>query len=165
MKIIAIDPGYDRVGVAILEKTENSPKETVIFSVCITTDKKTGFYDRLKQVQVELNKIIQDYKPEQLVMEELYFAKNSPTALHVAEARGIISSEAIRQGIPIYEIHPNHVKIAVAGHGAAKKPDILWMIGKLVDWDPVGKLDDEVDAVAVGIAFFAHAKFNSIIAK
>lgn len=158
MKIISIDPGYDRVGIAILEK-EDSNKETVVFSTCITTDRKAEFYDRLKQIQTELSGIISEYQPEIMVMEELYFANNSPTALKVSEVRGIISGEALHAGIPIQEIHPNHVKIAITGHGGAKKADISFMLPKLVTFDPTGKIDDELDAIAIGIAFFAHKKW------
>ena len=161
MKIISIDPGYDRVGVAIVEKNENN-KEIVHFSTCITTDRKASFYDRLKHIQSGLAEIINVHHPKIMVMEELYFANNSPTALRVSEARGIISGEAIRVGISIQEIHPNHVKIAITGHGGAKKSDILFMLPKLVSFDPAGKLDDELDAIAIGIAYIAHQKFNVV---
>ncbi len=164
MKIIAIDPGYDRVGVAILQKP-NSGKEQVLYSTCITTNRKADFYDRLKDVQARLSVVIEEYAPNIMIMEELFFANNSPTALHVAEARGIISGEALRQGIQVREIHPNHVKIAITGHGAAKKADILWMIPKLVDIDVSGKLDDELDAIAIGIAYFAHFKYETLLGK
>jgi crossover junction endodeoxyribonuclease RuvC len=74
MRIIAIDPGYDRVGVAILER--NLPdRENVIFSTCITTNKKDEFYDRLKVVQEKVADIVATYSPEILAIEELYLQK------------------------------------------------------------------------------------------
>ncbi len=158
MKIIAIDPGYDRVGVAVIEKSENTQKESILHSTCITTDKSAGFYDRLGEIQNSITKIIKQYQPEIMVMEELYFAKNSPTALRVAEARGIISGQAVCNGVTVEEIHPNHVKIAITGYGNAKKDDILFMLPKLVNLEAKKRLDDELDAIAVGIAFFAHYK-------
>jgi crossover junction endodeoxyribonuclease RuvC len=159
MKIIAIDPGYDRVGVAIIEKI-GTERELLHFSTCITTDRKSGFYERLEYIQKELEQIIIQHNPEILVMEELYFAKNTTTALKVAEARGIISGTAISKNITVEEIHPNHVKIAITGHGAAKKEDILFMLPKLITIDTKNKLDDELDAVAIGIAFLAHYKIS-----
>lgn len=164
MKIISIDPGYDRVGVAILEKP-TSGKEVVVYSTCITTDRKSVFYDRLKDIQGKLTVIINDHNPEIMVMEELFFANNSPTALRVSEARGIISGEALRKGIVVREMHPNHVKIAITGHGGAKKIDILWMLPKLVEIETGGKLDDELDAIAIGVAFFAHFKHEILLGK
>lgn len=159
MKIIAIDPGYDRVGVAVLEKVD-SAKEVLLFSCCITTDKKQSFYDRLAEIQRALGEIIKKYKPEQLVIEELYFAKNTTTALRVAEARGLIVSEFLKKNIPVAELHPNHIKIAITGYGAAKKEDILFMLPKLIVIDGTKRLDDELDAVAIGVAYFAHKKWG-----
>lgn len=159
MKIIAIDPGYDRVGVAIVEKI-GTEREILHFSTCITTDRKNSFYERLGHIQKELELILNDHYPEILVMEELYFAKNTTTALRVAEARGIISGTAISKNITIEEMHPNHVKIAITGHGAAKKEDILFMLPKLITINTKNKLDDELDAVAIGIAFLSHYKIN-----
>lgn len=157
--IFAIDPGYDRVGVAVLEKTEKSP-ETLVFSCCILTDKKLSFYERLETIRVRLAELIQQYKPEHLVIEELYFAKNSTTALRVAEARGLIVSEFLRSNIPVSELHPNHIKIAITGYGAAKKTDILFMLPKLIKFDDTKRLDDELDAIAIGVAYFAHKKWG-----
>lgn len=155
MKVLAVDPGYDRVGVAIIERSDTQ-KETLLYSTCITTDKKQSFYDRVRIVQQELERIITEHAPEYFVFEELYFAKNTKTALRVAESRGIISGVALRNNLPVYEIHPNHVKIAITGHGGAKKEDILWMLPKLITINPQGMLDDELDAVAIGLAFFAQ---------
>lgn len=160
MKIISIDPGYDRIGVAILEKDPlKKPSESVVFSTCIITDKKQSFYERMQYVQGELIKILDQYQPEQLAIEELYFAKNTKTALRVAEAKGIIVGTVLEKNIPVTELHPNHIKIAITGYGAAKKEDILFMLPKLITVNPVGKLDDELDAIAVGIAYFAHTRF------
>jgi crossover junction endodeoxyribonuclease RuvC len=157
--IFAIDPGYDRVGVAVLEKNE-STQETLVFSCCITTDKKLSFYERLETIRVRLAELIQQYKPEHLVIEELYFAKNTTTALRVAEARGLIVSEFLRSNIPVSELHPNHIKIAITGYGAAKKTDILFMLPKLIKFDDTKRLDDELDAIAIGVAYFAHKKWG-----
>lgn len=160
MKIISIDPGYDRIGIAILEKDPlKKPSESVVFSTCIITDKKQSFYERMQYIQGELIKILDQYQPEQLAIEELYFAKNTKTALRVAEAKGIIVGTVLEKNIPVTELHPNHIKIAITGYGAAKKEDILFMLPKLIPIDPVGKLDDELDAIAVGIAYFAHTRF------
>lgn len=159
MKIIAVDPGYDRIGIAIIEKI-GTEREILRFSTCITTNRTMAFYDRLSHIQKELLDILTTHNPEILVMEELYFAKNTTTALKVAEARGIISGAAISKNITVEEIHPNHVKIAITGHGGAKKNDILFMLPKLITIDTTNKLDDELDAVAIGIAFLSHYKVN-----
>ncbi len=161
MTVIAIDPGYDRIGVAILEQDFiKKPSEQVIFSTCITTNPRQNFYERMCFVQNELLKIITRFQPNHLAIEELYFSKNTKTALRVAEAKGIIISVALNQNIPITEIHPNHIKIAITGYGNATKSDILFMLPKLINIEQTKKLDDELDAIAIGITFFAQIKFT-----
>lgn len=157
MKIVAIDPGYDRVGVAFLEKdlTVRGP-EKILYSTCIQTKKECSFYERMETVRTSLDLLIQEYQPDALVLEELYFAKNTKTAMRVSEARGIIVGEGMRHALRIHEIHPNRVKIAITGYGAAKKEDIFFMLPKLLPIDIQGKIDDEVDALAIGVAFFAE---------
>lgn len=155
MKILAIDPGYDRIGIAIIEKTTVS-RETLLYSTCIQTDKKQTFYERMNYVMCQLDDIFIQHKPQVIVLEELYFAKNTKTAMRVSEARGIIVATCMRYGVTVHEIHPNRVKIAITGHGASNKSDILWMLPKLIKFDPTGKIDDELDAIAIGIAFLAE---------
>lgn len=165
MKIIAIDPGYDRVGIAILEKdiekvsretsTQNQ-REQVVMSMCIQTSKKDDFYTRMTMIRETLQKVISEFEPQYAVLEEIYFSKNTKTAMRVAEARGVILGECLRNQLQIQEIHPNKVKVAITGYGSAKKEDILFMIPKLVSCETHNKLDDELDAIAIGITFFAE---------
>ena len=155
MKLLAIDPGYDRIGIAVFEKTTVS-RETLLHSTCIQTNKKQTFYERMSQVQEQLETVISEYSPRHVCLEELYFAKNTKTAMRVSEARGIIVGVCMRRGIAVHEIHPNRVKIAITGHGASNKLDILRMLPKLLPFEEAGKLDDELDAIAIGVAFLAE---------
>jgi crossover junction endodeoxyribonuclease RuvC len=134
----------------------NRTKEMTLFSTCIQTNKNDSFYERMEYIRGKLHEIIEEYQPDTLVLEELYFAKNTKTAMRVSEARGIIVGEGMRHKLAIHEIHPNRVKIAITGYGAAKKEDIFFMLPKLLSLDITGKIDDEVDALAIGVAFFAE---------
>ena len=157
MKIIAIDPGYNRVGVAVLEKT-TTLKEQICFSNCFETDKNINFSTRLNFIGEYIYKCIDEYKPEVLVIENLFFAKNSKTALKVSEARGVIIFQATRFNIPIYEYTPNQIKLAVAGYGNANKLSIHNMVKRLVVLEDKKMNDDEIDAIAIGLTFFATQK-------
>lgn len=159
MIILAIDPGFDRVGVAILEKNIGG-KETLLFSTCIITDKKQTFPNRLKEIGDALGGIITAYKPESIAIEKLFFAKNTTTALGVAEARGVISYEAAKHGLTFYEYAPNQIKLAVTGYGSATKENVHTMTTKLINTDNKKMLDDEVDAIAIGLTCFACERFN-----
>lgn len=161
MKIISIDPGYERCGVAILEKIE-SGKEVVLYSGCIRTLPSIPFPERLGQLGRQLDTIIKDYQPSVAVLEELYFAKNTKTALKVAEARGVIQYVARTHNLSVFEYHPNQIKIAITGDGRADKTAIAFMIPKLVVYEkvknPPAGGDDELDAIAVGLTHFAHSR-------
>lgn len=89
MKILGIDPGYDRVGIGIIEKNERNELK-YIYSTTISTNKKDTFVKRLLQIELELSEIINIYKPNLIVIESLFFAKNVKTAMDVAQARGSI---------------------------------------------------------------------------
>lgn len=161
-RVIAIDPGFDRMGVAILEKDS---KERVLFSTCITTSPKETRAKRLFQVGSELREIMREWQPTHFAIESLFFNQNTTSALGVAEARGVAIYEAGLVGLLIHEYSPQEIKIAVTGYGKASKLDVQKMVEKLVRLPglPKGRkrLDDELDAVAIGITHFAHSATRS----
>ena len=157
MKIISVDPGYDRVGIAILEK-DNKGKEKVIFSECFITQRDETISTRIFKIGKRVDELIKKYKPQFLIIESLFFSKNTKTALSVAEARGVIIFQALRNNIEVFEYTPNQIKSAVAGHGSANKKDIFYMVHKLVDISEAQRFDDELDAIAIGLTFFASYK-------
>jgi len=156
MRIISVDPGYERLGIAILEK-ENG-KEILLFSECFKTSTKLLHSERLHLIGKELEKIIKEYKPKVLVVETLFFAKNQKSAMQVAEARGVIMYEGKRNNLEIFEYSPMAVKIAVTGYGKSDKIQVTEMVKKLIKIKKIIKHDDEYDAIAVGLTFFATQK-------
>lgn len=149
MRVIGIDPGYDRLGVAILEGGPH--EQTLVFSTCITTDKKASMPERLLELGEKLKKIFIEHMPERLAIETLFFNKNVKTALAVAEARGVILFVAQTAGASVWEYSPQAIKIAVTGHGASQKVQVESMLKKLVKDMPEAALDDEYDAIAVAV--------------
>lgn len=158
MRIIAIDPGYDRVGIAVMDRDEKN-KEFVIFSECFQTPKEISFTHRLGMLGQHIRSKINEYKVSALVIEGLFFAKNTKTALKVSEARGVIVFQAYDYNIPVYEYTPNQIKVAVTGYGNAHKNDMYAMIKRLVTLKDQKYIDDEIDAIGVGLTFFARERF------
>lgn len=152
-RVIGIDPGFDRCGVAIVEKGKG--KERLLFSTCITTNSKDIHEARLLHIGEELGSIISKWKPKALAVEKLFFNLNVRTALKVAEARGVILYEAAKFGIEIYEYSPQAIKIAVSGYGKASKAQVETMALKLLGLKGKPRYDDETDAIAVGITHLA----------
>jgi crossover junction endodeoxyribonuclease RuvC len=154
MRIISIDPGFERVGIAIIEKSVKG-KDALIYSECFKTKASTPFYERLLLIGKEVEKVIKKYKPKALAIEKLYFEKNQKTAMNVAEARGVITYSAIKYSLKIFEYTPPQIKIAVTGYGKASKDMVMRMVPKLIDIKTVTNSDDELDAIAIGLTCLA----------
>jgi len=154
MKVLAVDPGYDRLGVAVIEKQDG--KETLLYSHCVETDKKADLADRLFVVGTEFQKLLLEHSPDAVGVETLFFNKNVKTAIGVAQARGIILYLAKNAGCRVYEFGPQEIKIAVTGYGKSDKNAVIDMVKRLVLNVPEKALDDEYDAIAVGVTTLAH---------
>ena len=156
MRVLAIDPGYGRCGVAIIEK--ESGKEKYIYSDCIETSAKIRFEERLEAVASEVGRLLKKFKPDALAMERLFLSTNQKTAMHVAEVRGAILHVATSAGIPTFEYTPAQIKSATTGSGRADKKQITQMLHMLLKIEKTIRRDDEYDAIAVGITHLAHMK-------
>ena len=157
--VLAIDPGFDRIGVAVVKK--DGSKEKILFSKCILTNKKDPQSKRIEQIGSELKKIIKKEKPNCLAIEKLFFNQNTTTALRVAEARGVIIYESVCAGLEIFEYSPQEIKIAVTGYGKADKRDVSNMTTRLLNLKTKPKYDDEMDALALGITHLVSYKHKS----
>ncbi|MEX0919426.1 MAG: crossover junction endodeoxyribonuclease RuvC, partial [Parcubacteria group bacterium] len=149
---------FDRMGLAVLAM--DGSETTLLFSKCIKTSSKDKHDQRLFAIGSEVSEVIEEWEPENLAIETLFFNKNITSALGVAEARGVAIYEAKRAGLEVYEYSPQAIKIAVTGYGKADKTQMADMVTRLVKM-PMSKdkrLDDEVDAVAVGITHLASIK-------
>ena len=154
MRVLAVDPGYERLGVAVIEKQDG--KEVLLFSDCIETPKEDLLTDRLHQLGAAFEKLITEHNPDAVGVETLFFNKNVKTAIGVAQARGIILYLAKSAGCTVYEFGPQEIKIAVTGYGKSDKNAVIDMVKRLVRNVPEKALDDEYDAIAVGITTLAH---------
>lgn len=148
-RVIAFDPGYERLGVAVLEKVDG--KEIVLFSSTLQTEKSDLFEKRLVFLGNEVKKIIETYSPTVCALEKLFFQKNQKTAMHVAEVRGMLLYLASDYKLLVHEYSPQQVKIAVTGHGGATKNDIFRLLPRIVALPKVKMFDDELDAISVGL--------------
>jgi crossover junction endodeoxyribonuclease RuvC len=150
MRVLGIDPGFDRLGLAVIEGDPSKP--VLVWSDCILPAKGEA-HQRLAQVYAEVAQAIAKYAPDAVALETLFFSTNKKTALSVAEARGAILAAAGASGIAVREFSPGTVKLAVTGHGSADKAAIARMLPHLISLPPKAKrLDDELDAIAVAIA-------------
>jgi len=154
MKVLAFDPGYDRLGVAVLE--HHKAKERLLFSTCIITDKKSPLADRLFTVGNAMVDLLTNHQPNVVAIETLFFNKNAKTAIGVAQARGIIIYLAKTASLPVFEFGHQEIKIAVTGYGVSDKKAVYQMLQRLITDIPNHAHDDEYDAIAVGVTCLTH---------
>ncbi len=147
--ILGIDPGYGRVGIAIIKKVSGG--EELRHSECFETDSRMKSEERLLLIKNKVREIIKKYRPQKIAVESLLWSKNKKTALRVAESRGVILSEAANAGVETIEINPNTVKLAITGYGKSDKKQVMEMVDRIAKLEPKKRLDDEYDAIAIAL--------------
>jgi len=161
MRILSIDPGFERVGIAVIER-DSSKKDILLYSNCFKTPAKVPFHERLTMIGNEIETIIKKYKPQSLAIEKLYFTNNQKTVMGVSEARGVIIYSASRNKLNIFEYTPPQIKIAVTGYGRADKKMVINMVFKLIKINNDVSSDDELDAIAIGLTCLACERFPDV---
>lgn len=151
MIILGVDPGTATTGFGIVKKTK---KELFCLGYgAIITSPDFSDAERLRQLFNELNLVIRHYEPDILAVEQLYFFKNSKTAMTVAQAKGVILLAGIKKKLPIFEFTPLQVKTVITGYGRADKSQIQRMIKVLLNLDELPRPDDAADALGVAICY------------
>ena len=150
MRVIGIDPGYDRLGYAVIEGDASHP--TLLASGLLHSSKQLSQPERLYQLFTELQTLLAFWKPDAAGVEDLFFSTNAKTALRVSEARGMIFVALAQQHMKILEFIPSQIKIAVCGHGRADKHSMIKMTALLLHLDRPFASDDIADAAATAIA-------------
>ncbi|HPS40837.1 MAG TPA: crossover junction endodeoxyribonuclease RuvC [Candidatus Woesebacteria bacterium] len=155
--IIGIDPGYDRVGVAIGQKTDQTWR---LFTYhCIQTEQKAQLFERYAQIARELDKLVRDYQVTQASIESLFWFKNQSTALNVSEARGVIIATLLRTQVKIAEYTPLQVKQSLTGYGRADKKAVEKMVRMELHLEDK-MIDDTIDALAIMICHECSRKLK-----
>ncbi len=156
MRILAFDPGFERLGAAVVEKING--KEELVHSECVRTSAKDTFPTRLSQIGAAAEALIEQFKPDAVALEEIFFGKNEKTGVQIAEVRGVLTYIAMKEGLTVYDYTPLEVKIAITGYGKSDKKAVAAMVPRLVRLPTRTRLDDEIDAIAVGLTALASIR-------
>jgi crossover junction endodeoxyribonuclease RuvC len=149
MIIIGIDPGTTAIGYAVLESAR--PPRLRDAGLVPVTAQETG--ERLAQLHHGLVRIIAAARPDAMAVEKLFFAKNTKTAMAVAEARGAILLTAALARVSVYEYAPMEIKKTVTGDGGADKKAVQKMVSlTLPETRDLAARDDVFDAIAAALA-------------
>jgi len=160
MIILGVDPGTATTGYGLIE--EKSGKLSMVDYGVIITESKQPLEDRLELLHDQLGDIIDEYNPDEIAVEELFFSTNVKTAMSVGQARGVILLVAKKSGVNIAEYTPNQVKNGICGNGNADKKQVQKMVQMLLKLTEVPQPDDAADALAIAICHAASRKFNKL---
>lgn len=149
MRILGIDPGYAIVGWGVLE-FDNVRFDVVKYGA-ITTSADTPFDKRLSEIYDDMCVILDQFRPDCMSIEKLFFNSNITTGIDVAQARGVIMLAAAQKGVKIYEYTPLQVKTAVTGYGHAEKHQVQELTKNILRLKAIPKPDDTADALALAI--------------
>lgn len=149
MRILGIDPGTSLIGYGLVDYDKKSYK-TVKFGV-LRTQSNIKNSSRVAEVYDFFDKLIKEFKPDSVAVENLYFFKNNKTVIGVSEIRGIILLAAAKNGISPAEFTPLQVKQAVTGYGRAEKEQVQQMTKIILGLKAIPKPDDAADALALAI--------------
>lgn len=159
MKILGIDPGYDRIGWGIVNLSDNRAVKLLEYG-CIQTNKNSSTMQRYSQVVKAMSELLTAYQPDEAALESIFFSKNQKTAMQVSEARGVIISALLPYLMPIAEYTPNQVKLTVTGSGSADKKAVEKMVRLQLKLTEPKIIDDAIDAIAIA---FTHSLLRSSV--
>lgn len=155
MIILGIDPGTARTGYGVILK-EGSRLQLKDYG-CIKTTINQPLRQRLQKIYQEVLGLISQYKPEVVVVEQLFINANVPTALAVGQAQGVVLLAAAHSTVETVYYTPLQVKQAVVGYGRAQKEQVQYMVRAILSLPELPYPDDAADALAVAICH-AHSE-------
>ncbi len=160
MVILGIDPGYAIIGYGILKFEGNHFK--ILDYGSIETAAGTDFPERLKKIYLGMKELIENYKPDAVAVEDLFFNKNTKTAMKVSHGRGVILLSGALNDVEVFEYTPLQVKQAVCGYGRADKNQVQQMVKMILGLKEIPKPDDTADALAVAICHGHSYNLNNL---
>ncbi|MEM5788291.1 MAG: crossover junction endodeoxyribonuclease RuvC [Syntrophobacteraceae bacterium] len=155
VRVIGVDPGSRFTGFGIVAGDGSSLR--YIHHGTIRLPAACILAERLKIIYESLREAIEEYKPESMAVEEIFFAKNVKSALVLGQARGAVLLAGVTEGLPVHEYSALEVKQAVAGYGRAAKEQVAGMVQRLFRID--GQIEpNAADALAIAVC---HINTNS----
>lgn len=148
MVILGIDPGTAITGYGVVRRDSPNRFSVLGYGVIITPSNQE-MAGRLKTIYGEVCRLIEEFHPDCLAIEQLFFNTNVTTAITVGQARGVAILAGAHSGLPIAEYTPLQVKQAVTGNGRAAKEQVGYMVKVLLGLDDIPRPDDVADALAI----------------
>jgi len=149
VKVLGVDPGTAATGYGLVERKGDRLYASACGVIYTPSDLESS--SRLLRIYLELREIIQQYQPEVVAVEQVFFNRNTKSALAVGQARGIVLLLAAYSGLKVEEFTPLQIKSAVAGYGKADKRQVQAMVSAILGLGALPRPDHASDALATAI--------------
>lgn len=150
MRVLGIDCGTECTGYGVVEINSRNDLRCVAFGG-ITFSRSAHMPEKLRTIFERLSAIIQEHHPDQVAIEDVFYAVNVKSALKLGQARGVAMLAAASQGLPVTEYAPLSIKSAVVGYGKAEKEQVQLMVARLLRLGDIPQPADAADALAIAI--------------
>ena len=148
MVIIGFDPGLSHTGYAVLNKEGNNIN--LVQCGLISPKRNKSLSERLFIIFSETNKLIEDFNPNLVVIENVFYGKNVQSAIKLGQAKASIMLSSEKYNIDMVDYTPREIKQSIVGNGAASKEQVEFMVKKIFKLDDTMlKRNDISDAIAV----------------
>ena len=158
MRVMGIDPGSKCTGCGVIDEVNNELK--VVYWGSIKSKSRQPFPERLKFIYDELVAVIKEFNPDEIAVEDMFFATNVKSALKLGQTRGVAILSAVNEGKPVAEYSPLEVKQSVVGYGRAEKQQVQDMVTTLLRLKEKPETFDASDALAIAICHIHAATTN-----
>ncbi len=165
MFVLGIDPGLTRCGFGLVEGGLDGPEAfRAVRAGVIRTPAQDPVEERLADVARSVRELLDDLRPDVVVVERVFFQRNARTAIPVAQASGVAIALAVESGRPVRQFTAQEVKLAVTGYGAATKVQVQEMVARLCGLGEVPRPPDAADALALAITWLTTTRTEQRLA-
>jgi crossover junction endodeoxyribonuclease RuvC len=151
-KILGVDPGTNILGYAVIE-VQGSALKVLNFGV-FHLEKYEDHHEKLKEIFLQLQEIIETYLPEHLAIEAPFYGKNVQSMLKLGRAQGVAMAAAMTMGLQIQEYAPKKIKQSITGNGNASKEQVAAMLESILKIKITSKHLDATDALGVAVCHY-----------
>jgi crossover junction endodeoxyribonuclease RuvC len=165
IRVLGVDPGLADVGYGVIDWMSSSSRATHLTHGVIRTPSTDSLADRLHWIYSELDRLIEEYRPEICSIEQIFFARNVKTAMNVAHGRAACILATARRRCTVVEYTPLQIKQAMTGHGRATKKQIQAMVRSILSLDEIPHPDHASDALAAALCHMHTLGVRSKVAE
>jgi crossover junction endodeoxyribonuclease RuvC len=158
IRILGIDPGTNILGFGVIELKDNKP---LVLDLNVLHLKNSGSQqNKLKEIFLHIQDIIEKYQPQSLSIESPFFGKNAQSMHKLGRAQGVAIAAAMVMGLEIFEFSPKTIKKSITGNGNASKEQVAGMLKTLLNINLEYLTYDATDALAVALCLHYQSKLS-----